>query len=93
MMAKILGKKKVVFKFQAPVPVQEVKLCGSFTNWEEGAIVMTRGKSGEWKAQVSLEPGEYEYRYRADNAWFNDPLADRQISNNYGSKNSVREVK
>ncbi|MGB9613165.1 MAG: isoamylase early set domain-containing protein [Candidatus Margulisiibacteriota bacterium] len=86
-------KKRVTFKFKAPAGVCEVKLCGNFTNWEQGAIVMTKGKSGEWKAQVSLEPGEYEYKFLADGVWYVDPSSERQVQNNLGTENSVRLVR
>lgn len=86
-------KKKVTFKFQSPSNAREVKLAGSFTNWQQGAIVMTHAKSGEWQAQVNLEPGEYQYKFWADGAWFNDPAADRQVNNDLGSDNSLRIVR
>jgi len=86
-------KKKVTFKLAAPTGVHEVKLCGNFTNWQEGAIVMTHARSGEWKADVSLEPGEYQYKFIADGAWLNDPAAEQQMSNDLGTANSVRFVR
>jgi 1,4-alpha-glucan branching enzyme len=85
-------KKRVAFKFNAPDTTREVKLCGNFTGWESGAIVMNRSKSGEWKTQVSLEPGEYEYKFWVDGVWQNDPASERRTSNNLGSENSVRVV-
>jgi hypothetical protein len=54
---------------------------------------MNRAKSGEWQAQVSLEPGEYEYKFWADGVWYNDPAADKQAPNAWGSENSVRAVR
>jgi len=88
----VARKKRVTFKFKAPKEAQEVKLCGSFTNWEQGAIVMKKGKTGEWKAQVSLLPGEYEYKFLADGVWYADPAATRQAFNSFGTQNSVRVV-
>ena len=85
-------KNKIVFKFVSPTEVKQAVLCGTFTNWEQGGIVMTRGKSGEWKASVSLEPGEYEYKIRADGVWYNDPAAG-QVNNSFGSVNSLMEVR
>ena len=85
--------KKVDFKFGAPRTAHDVKLCGNFTNWEQGAIVMDRGRAGEWKTMVNLEPGEYEYKFWADGVWYNDPSADKQVSNDWGSENSVRIVR
>ncbi|MCU0641558.1 MAG: isoamylase early set domain-containing protein [Candidatus Margulisbacteria bacterium] len=86
-------KKKVAFKFTAPTAAQEVKLAGNFTGWEQGAIVMKHARSGEWKADVSLEPGEYQYKFIADGSWLNDPAAEQQIGNDQGTTNSVRFVR
>ncbi len=88
-----LGKKRVTFKFSAPSSIHEVKLAGSFSNWEKGAIMMSKGKNAEWKAQLSLAPGEYEYKFLADGNWYNDPQADRQVQNIWGSENSLRIVR
>jgi 1,4-alpha-glucan branching enzyme len=93
--AKTITKKRVTFKFKGPdgVKTKEVKLCGSFSNWEEGAVFMTKAKSGEWKTIVSLLPGEYEYKFLVDGVWYNDPQADKQAANEWGSENSVRVVR
>jgi len=85
-------KKRVTFSFDPPQAYSEVKLCGSFTNWVEGAITMTKGKTGAWKAQVSLEPGEYEYKFIADGVWLDDPFAEKQVANDQGTINSLRTV-
>ena len=88
-----MAKKKVTFSFKPTQNVHDVKLAGNFTNWDQGAIVMTQGRSGEWKTQASLEPGEYEYKFMADGVWFNDPKADKQMPNAWGSENSLKVVK
>lgn len=84
--------KKVTFKLNDP-NAHEVKLCGNFTNWEQGCIMMNHARGAEWKTQVNLEPGEYEYKFIVDGNWMNDPTADRQIQNTMGSDNSVRVVR
>lgn len=89
----VSAKKKVTFKFKAPDNIHEVKLAGDFTGWEQGAIFMTKGRGGEWKAQVALEPGEHQYKFVADGNWLTDPAADRQSSNDQGIENSVRVVR
>ena len=89
-----MAKKKIVsFSFRAPQRFNDVKLAGSFTNWEQGAIEMTKGRFGQWKAEVNLEPGEYEYKFMADGKWLNDPKADKIVPNSRGSENSIRVVK
>ena len=85
--------KKVMFSLKANQEFHNVKLAGNFTNWDQGAIVMTKGRFGEWKAQTNLEPGEYEYKFLADGNWINDPKADRLAHNSMGSDNSVKIVR
>jgi len=85
--------KRVTFKFSAAQPFNQVKLAGNFSDWEQGAIVMTKNKSGEWRAQLSLPAGEYEYKFLADGVWFNDPGADKQVPNIWGNENSLRIVR
>ena len=87
-----MAKRKVTFKFKAPGDVHAVKLCANFTNWEQGCIVMNKGNAGEWKTQVNLERGDYEYKFMADGRWFTDPSADRQVHNPMGTDNSVRHI-
>ncbi|MBU0630576.1 MAG: glycogen-binding domain-containing protein [Candidatus Margulisbacteria bacterium] len=87
-----MAKKKVVFSFKAPVSANDVRICGEFSNWEKGAIFMSEGKAGEWKATVNLEPGEYQYKYWADGQWFLDPQTAR-VNNGLGGENSIRSVR
>jgi len=86
------SKRMVRFNFKAPEGARDVKLCGSFTNWEKGAIRMKNAKSGEWSATVMLDPGEYQYRFLSDGHWYNDPRADKQMHNVFGSQNSVKRI-
>jgi hypothetical protein len=88
-----MAKKKVTFKLSAEQQAKVVRLAGNFTGWEQGAIVMKHARSGEWKADVSLEPGEYEYKFIADGNWLTDPQADAQKANASGITNSVKFVR
>lgn len=88
-----MAKKKVTFSFRTKQEFHDVKLAGNFTNWDHGAIMMTKGLTGEWKAQAALEPGEYEYKFMADGVWFNDPRAEKKVRNALGSENSVKVVR
>jgi hypothetical protein len=87
-----LRKKRVKFSFLAPQGTRDVKLCGDFTSWEQGAIVMKSAKSGEWTAMVSVEPGEHQYKFLADGNWYADPKAGKWVNNEFGSQNSVRLI-
>ena len=85
-------KRSVKIKFHAPMNVSEVKIAGDFTNWDKGAIFMTRsGKSGEWSASIKAAPGEHQYRFMLDGNWYTDPSTER-IANSFGSENSILRV-
>src|SRR3954453_18575346 len=60
--------KKETFSFN-DAEAQSVSLVGDFTDWEQNAIPLKKGKNGAWKATVSLEPGVYEYRFLVDGEW------------------------
>ena len=51
---------------------RDVAVVGDFTQWQEKAISMRHEGKGWWTARVSLEPGEYRFRYVADGQWFTD---------------------
>lgn len=55
----------------------EVKLAGEFTNWDQGALPMTKGPSGfsiTLQPDASTQPGKlYGYKLIADGNWMLDP--------------------
>lgn len=71
--------------------VQTPHLMGSWDSWGFPGIPMVRqrGEAPTWKATVQLSPGEYQFRYRSGDHWFNDSSADRYVDNSLGSDNSV----
>ncbi len=83
--------KAVSFTLPAP-EAQEVCVCGSFNNWELNGIPMKPSRKGEWKAQMLLPPGSYEYRFRVDGEWVDDPAAPRRVPNPFGTMNCIRDV-
>jgi hypothetical protein len=48
-----------------------VLLAGSFSNWQHGALQMTRTDSG-WISIVRLGPGKYWYKFIVDGNWTTD---------------------
>jgi 1,4-alpha-glucan branching enzyme len=80
--------KKVEFSFHAPW-AKEVFLAGEFNYWDIRSMPLKRGKAGNWKAQTSLPPGRYEYKFIVDNHWVED-LPDMELAaNSFGTKNIV----
>lgn len=83
--------RKEIFTLDAP-RARTVLLLGDFTQWEASPVEMKKEKGGSWKATVTLEPGAYEYRFKVDGAWFDDPHCPRRRTNAFGGENCVREV-
>ena len=46
-----------------------VFLAGSFNDWNESAIAMSRDDNGIWTANLDLLPGRYEYKFIIDGQW------------------------
>jgi 1,4-alpha-glucan branching enzyme len=85
------AKKKVTFSLVAP-DAQAVSLAGCFTNWDQAPIALRKDKTGVWKKTVSLEAGEYEYRFLVDGQWQDDPQCDQRVPNQFGTQNCLRVV-
>lgn len=90
-MAKKSSKKRVGFKLNAP-EAQEVFLAGSFNEWDEGARPLKKDAKGVWRTRISLEPGEYEYRFIVDGEWVDDPECEDRCENEYGICNCVVRI-
>ncbi len=45
---------------------REVTLTGSFNDWDQAALPMTRSADGQWSADLKLPPGRYEYKFVVD---------------------------
>jgi hypothetical protein len=71
---------------------RSVKVAGDFTEWGKSPIDMILTGDGDWSAVVSLEPGQYAYRFIVDGQWHDDPGCVRRIPNAFGSENAVIEV-
>jgi hypothetical protein len=44
------------------------------------------------KASFHLTVGRYEYRFRVDEVWHNDPNTHERVENPFGSQNCLRIV-
>ena len=80
-----------VFEFSAP-DAKEVYLVGTFNNWKTTETPMKKDKKGVWKKTLSLEAGEYQYRFLVNGNWENDPSCSSCVPNEFGSQNCVRVV-
>lgn len=83
--------KSVSFYVQAPAAIR-VCLAGTFNQWSPTETPLTKGSGGEWRVEMKLTPGTYEYRFVVDGDWRDDPLAKGSVPNPYGGQNSVVSV-
>ena len=65
-----------------------VLLAGSFTNWQHGALSMTRTDSG-WISVVPLKAGKYWYKFIVDGGWTTDRDNVLEETDPNGNTNSV----
>lgn len=80
---------KVKFSFK-PDQAETVEILGLNSNWET-SIVMSKKKDGTFTSEVSLPKNtQHEFKYRVNESeWFNEPEADHQSHNSFGTANSI----
>jgi 1,4-alpha-glucan branching enzyme len=86
------SERAVEFQLFAP-QAKSVNVSGTFNEWRTNAGRLTKDSLGAWKGSVSLKPGKYEYRFFVDGQWIDDSRAKKTVTNQFGSKNAVLEVK
>ena len=85
--------KSVTFTVHAEAG-QDVRLAGSFTDWETKAKKMTFKKAnGVYTATVKLAPGEYQYKFIIGDKWATDDQNTEFVPNDKGTFNSKLTVK
>ncbi len=82
------AKKKTSFKLRAPEATQ-VFVAGCFNDWDPTADPLMQGDEGTWTCTLMLEPGEHEYRFVVDGAWWDDPMALVRRPNEFGCENCI----
>lgn len=71
----------------------EVFLCGEFNEWSPQSLRMIRRpENGRWEKRLTLPRGRYQYKFVVDGEWVHDPKARENVSNEFGSFNSVLQV-
>ena len=82
---------RVTFSLPAEVGAKSVALCGEFNEWNQEKNPLKLRKDGSFSTTISLQSGtEYRFRYWVDGErWENDWEADKYISNEFGSEDSV----
>jgi 1,4-alpha-glucan branching enzyme len=83
--------KKTTFQISAP-DAKTVRLLGDFNGWNPESHPMKKGKTGNWKIDVSLPPGTYQFRYFIDQSWWMNDQTVGAMPNDQGSENSIVTV-
>ena len=84
---------EVTFVCNAPATAKAVCLAGNFNAWNPTAARMIRTRDGSFRAKFKLDPGEYPYKFVVDGQWVNDPDAENQVANPYGTLDSVIRIR
>lgn len=71
---------------------KEVILSGVFNGWAKDRIKMHQIHPDQWRADLVLAPGEYQYRLIVDGKWQDHLEASRRVPNPFGTQNCVLSV-
>ncbi len=74
-------------------PGCKVLLAGSFNNWQPSRAMSDKNGDGVYRCRMLLAPGIYHYKFIVDGEWRLDPANPNFQPNDFGSLNSVLEVK
>lgn len=83
----------VTFSIYAP-EAKSVQVAGDFNHWDtsKGAMLDTDGQ-GIWTKMLHLKPGIYQYRFRVDGQWREDPKNPYKVESPYGVMNSIIDLR
>jgi hypothetical protein len=88
---KISTSKSTTFRFSGGKG-KDVFLAGSFNSWD-CRVQKMNFRNGTYSIKVELPPGRHEYKFVCDGEWLQDPNCEEQSDNEFGSPNSVVEIR
>lgn len=86
------GREKTVVVAVPKPDAADVRITGSFCDWNPDGHPLKRDAHGFWHGKLHLGPGRYEYRLLADGSWLDDPTCAERVPNPFGSENCVMTV-
>lgn len=63
-----LQNNQIVFRFR-DARANRVTVAGTFNNWNPNATNLSKGSDGVWSTNVTLRPGNHEYKYIINGEW------------------------
>jgi len=86
------GRKRARFTVSAK-PGSLVFVAGTFNDWDPSANQMhdPTGK-GNYRADVLIPHGEYEYKFIVNGQWEADPHCHNRVADSFGSENCVLQI-
>src|SRR5574344_3009901 len=85
------GKIEVTFFYGNP-RAQEVVIAGDFTDWQNGALPMTKGEKG-WSFVKVVDKGTtMKYKFISDGNWTPDLKAPDTVDDGFGGLNGLVDV-
>jgi hypothetical protein len=89
------GKVQVTFSAPQLKGVARVFLVGEFNDWNTSLMPMTAKADGCWSVVLTLDAGRmYAFRYLVPGqGWHNDWAAHPYIPNEFGSENSIVDLR
>ncbi len=91
----IILKKSLKQKYQLTLPddgeIKDVKVKGEFNSWNPNNGVLVK-KGNDWKLNLYLAPGQYQYIFVIDGQETLDPTNPEKTSNGMGGFNSLIKI-
>jgi 1,4-alpha-glucan branching enzyme len=83
---------KVKFSIESP-EAEQAEVVGLNGNWEKG-IEMKKKKDGSFSVEINLPKNtRHEFKYRLNKReWLNEPQGDGEVTNVFGTTNSLIEL-
>jgi hypothetical protein len=72
---------------------EDVRVTGSFNNWDEKGIPMIKDEEGTWAVTVPIAPGKCTYKFYIDGEWGPDPDVVERVEDGKGGWATPFEVK
>lgn len=85
--------KYVTFLLKGHQECNNVILSGSFNDWNENDLKMTKTNNGYWKYRLPLPAGKHHYKFIVDGNWILDPDNSVKEYDGEGNINSVCMIK